>query len=83
MQEHQTFCFKIVGLVPSAVLMVKGQWCRSQVHEYKFTCMCQAEPRCEELVDFVNWCKPTLILCLYAVWNDYVSISRFFKISDY
>lgn len=25
MQEHQTFCFKIVGLVPSAVLMVKGQ----------------------------------------------------------
>lgn len=24
-EQHQTFCFKIVGLVPSAVLMVKGQ----------------------------------------------------------
>lgn len=32
-EQHHTFCFKIVGLVPSAVLMVKGQWCRSQVHE--------------------------------------------------
>lgn len=66
-EQHQTFCFKIVGLVPSAVLMVKGQWC-------------QAEPRCEELVDFVNWCKPTLILCCLKLLCIYFKVFQNFRL---